>query len=215
MSERSRSASTPGTERFDVERGGADDRRVALGSPMSNAPSTGPRASRPVVGAFLVTAAVVLAVGSVAAWGEYPTGLSQPVAVVLAASATTLLIIGILAFGFPRWGSTRPSPSPMAIAGLVVGLASAVAFAVLVGANLSMTQDSTIPTAARWVPVVIGAIAVVLGLIAFLTARGDGPSRRIALAGAVLGLMTAATSIWLASANCALFVDRTTACSLP
>jgi hypothetical protein len=156
-----------------------------------------------------------LAVGSVAASGEYPTALSKPFAVVLAASAVELLILGLLAFGFPRWGPTRPSPSPVAIAGLIVGLASIIAFAVLVGTNLSMTEDTTIPAAGRWVPVVIGAVALVVGVIGLLSARGDGPSRRMSLAGSVLGLATAATTVWLASANCWLFVDRVTACSMP
>jgi hypothetical protein len=182
---------------------------------MSSVPRSGSRAFRPMVGWLLVAAAAVLAVGSVAASGEYPTGLSKPFAVVLAALAVALLITGVLAFGFPRWGTTRPSPSPVAIAGLIVGLASTIAFAALVGTNLSMTQDTTIPAAARWVPVVIGASALVVGVIGLLSARGDGPSRRMSLAGSVLGLATAATTVWLSSANCWLFVDRATACSMP
>jgi hypothetical protein len=173
------------------------------------------RTLRPVAGGLLVAAAAILVVGSVAAWGEYPTGLSTPFAVVLAAWAVPLLITGALAFGFPRWGPTRPSPSPAAIGGLVAGIASVIAFAVLVGTNLSMTRDTSIPAAARWVPVVIGAIAFVVGVIGFVSARGDGPSRRMSLAGVVLGLAAVATTVWLSSANCWLFVDRTTACAMP
>ncbi len=182
---------------------------------MSSVPRGGSRAFRPVVGGLLLATAAVLAVGSVAAWGEYPTALSTPFAVVLAASAVELLILGFLTFGFPRWGPTRPSPSPVAIAGLIVGLASMIAFAVLVGSHLSMTADTTIPAAGRWVPVVIGAVALLVGVIGLLSARGDGPSRRMSLAGCVLGLATVATTVWLASANCWLFVDRATACSMP
>jgi len=37
----------------------------------------------------------------------------------------------------------------------------------------------------------------------------------MSLAGSVLGLATAATAVWLSSANCWLFVDRATACSMP
>jgi hypothetical protein len=182
---------------------------------MSSAPRSRSRPFRPVVGGLCVAAAAVLAIGSVAASGEYPTGLSKPFAVVLATSAVALLITGVLAFGFPRWGPTRPSPSPVAFAGLIVGLASIIAFVVLVGTNLSLTQDTTIPTAARWVPVVIGAIALAVSVIGLLSARRDGPSLRMSLAGSVLGLVTAATMVWLSSANCWLFVDRATACSMP
>ncbi len=182
---------------------------------MSSVPRNGSQVFGPVMGVILVVAAAILAVGSVAAWGEYPTALSTPFAVVLAASAGALLITGLLAFGFPRWGSTRPKPSPIAIAGLIAGLASAIAFAVLVGAHLSMTSDSSIPVAGRWVPVVVGAIALVLGVIGLLLARGDGPSRRMSLTGVVLGFTTAATTTWLASSNCWLFMDRATACSMP
>ena len=181
---------------------------------MSSVTRSGSRVLSPVVGWLLVAVAAALAVGSAAAWGEYPTALSKPFAVVLAALAVALLITGILAFGFPRWGPTRPSPSPVAVAGLVVGIVSFVAFAVLVGTNLSMTADSMIPATARWVPV-IGVIAIVVSVIGLLSARGDGPTRRMSLAGGVLGLATAATTIWLSSANCWLFVDRATACSTP
>jgi hypothetical protein len=192
-----------------------DDRRVAFESPMSNEPRNGSRVFGPVMGVILVVAAVVLAVGSAAAWGEYPTALSTPFAVVLAASAMALLITGLLAFGLPRWGPTRPTPSPVAIAGLIVGIASAIVFAVLVGMHISMTRDTSIPATARWVPVVIGAIALVLGAIGLLLARGDGPSRRMSLTGVVLGFTTAATTAWLASSNCWLFMDRAAACSMP
>jgi hypothetical protein len=182
---------------------------------MNSVPRSGSRAFGPVVGWFLVAAAALLAVGSVAAFGEYPPGLSQPFAVVLAASAVTLLITGVLALGFPRWPATRPSPSPVAVAGLVVGLASLIAFAVLVGTNLSMNADTTIPTAARWVPVLLGAVALVAAAIGLWSARGDGLSRRMSLAGGVLGLGVAATTLWLSAANCWLFVDHAAGCSMP
>lgn len=168
-----------------------------------------------MLGGLLVLVGLLLAVGSLVVFGEYPTGLSTPVAVAVGVSAIVVFGTGLLALGLPRGRATRASPTPAAVAALIAGIASATVFVVLVGANLSMSEDTTIPAAGRWAPLVVGGAALVLGIVGLATSRGDGPSRRVSLAGALLGLGPAVTAIWLSSANCWLFVDRAAGCSMP
>jgi hypothetical protein len=157
--------------------------------------------------------ALTLAVAAAAVSGEYPTELSAPTALVMAMSAVTCAGAGILALGFPRGRTGRPSLPIAARAGLVLGVVNALVFVVLVVSNVSWNQDSTIPAAARWIPIVLGAVASVLGAVGLATAQGDGRTLRASLAALLLGGVPALTSFWLGAAYCSVFADRATACA--
>jgi hypothetical protein len=157
--------------------------------------------------------ALTLAVAAAAVFGEYPTDLSAPTALVMAMSAVTCAGAAILALGFPRGRTERPSLPIAARAGLVLGVVNALVFVVLVVSNVSWNQDSTIPAAARWIPIVLGFVASVLGAVGLATARGDGRTLRASLAALLLGAVPALTSFWLGAAYCSVFTDRATACT--
>jgi hypothetical protein len=168
-----------------------------------------------VLGGLVVLVGLALAIASIGVYGEYPTGLSTPFAVVIGIGAIVIVGTGVIAFGLPRGVATRSRPTGFGLVAMIAGLVSVIVFVILVGANLSMTQDTTIPTAGRWLPVALGGLSGVLGILGLVTARGDGPSRRLSLTAILLGLGPALASIWLWSQSCWLFVDRARACVMP
>jgi hypothetical protein len=182
---------------------------------MDSAAEATHRTRRFVVGGLLLAAGALLLVGSLLARGDYPPGLSTPFAMVLAMSAIVCLGTGVVALGFPPGPATQSAPSKFAVVGLALGILNAIVFAWLVGTNLSMNADTTIPAAARWVPVAIGGAAAALAIVGLLTARGDGPTRRSSIAAILLGVGPALTVLWLASSYCWVFVDRATSCQMP
>lgn len=149
------------------------------------------------------------------AYGEYPTGLSTPFAVVLWIAAVVSAATGAIALGLPRGAATQPRPTTLAIAALAAGVASAAVFVVTIVAQLSMNSSPTIPTVGPWASLVIGGLSFVLGILGLVTAHRDGPSRRMSSAAVVLGLGPAITAILVSSRYCYLIVDHARGCFGP
>lgn len=144
---------------------------------------------------------VVLAV---AVHGMYPTGLSGPVAVTLGMTGGIFIALALLAL-VTRPKAHEGAPPHLAIAALVVGAASLLSFIVLVLGNLSISQSPTLPTAARVVPVGLGVVAALLGVLALATLRGDASRIRASCAALVMGLGSATVPMWLWATHCYLF----------
>jgi hypothetical protein len=182
---------------------------------LRSGPESGTRSVHPVLAGCLILLGALLTLGAVAASGEYPTGLSTPYAVVLAIAAIVSFGLAVVAFGRPRGEATRSRPSGPAIVAMIAGVASVLVFLGLIGAHLSMNSSPTIPAAGHWIPVVVGGVSVLLGILGVVTAHEDGPSRRMSSAAVLLGLGPAIIAIVLTWRSCYLFVDHARACFGP
>jgi len=156
------------------------------------------------LGAMLAVVGASLVVLAVAVHGTYPTGLSGPVAITLGATGGIFIALALLTLVAGPQAPREGTPH-LAIAALVVGAASLLAFIVLVLGNLSLSQSPTLPTAARLVPVGLGVVAALLGVLGLATSRRDASSIRLSSAALVMGLGSAIVPMWLWVTHCQLF----------
>lgn len=168
-----------------------------------------PSGARILLGVSLAASSILVGAGllalAVAAWGRYPTGLSGPVSVVLSATGGILILLAILTVSVRPRIHREGIPRYFGIVALAVGAAGLLAFALLVLANLSVTQDHTLPSMARFVPVGLGIVAALLGVLGIATSRGDSVRIRTSAAALVMGLGSALVPLWLWGSHCYLF----------
>ena len=162
---------------------------------------------RTLLGVSLAMVGASLMFLSAAAHGEYPTGLSGPVSVVLGITGGIFILLAIIAL-IPGRRSSREGDRPyLSVAALAVGIASLLAFIVLVVANLEMYRDHFLPAAARFVPVSLGIVAGLLGVLGIGMSRGDTTKIRASAAALVMGLGSAIVPVWLWTSYCYLFEE--------
>lgn len=159
------------------------------------------------LGIALALLGVSMAALAVAAHGRYPIGLSFPVSVVLAVTGGGLIVIALLTLvSWPR--SRREGDSlRLGVAAVAVGSVSLLALGFLVIANMSISQDHTLPRTARFVPVALGFAAVFLGAAGVARSHGDTSRIRMSTAAIVMGLASAILPLWLWTSYCYLFED--------
>lgn len=170
--------------------------------------STGARyaaALRVGLGALLIPIGLVLVILAIALRGAYPTGITRPYATALGVTGGIAIVVTLIAL-VSRSGDRREKMrSPLGIVALVTGAVSLLAFVVLVLGNASIGRDHTLPTAARFVPVGLGIVAALLGVLGMATSRGDAPRIRASSAALVMGLGSAIVPLWLWTNHCYLF----------
>jgi hypothetical protein len=160
---------------------------------------------------------VLIAIGSVSLvaaiplGGVYPTGITRPYAIALGVTGAITIVVALLTLVGQPSGHRESARSRLGTVALVAGAASLLAFVVLVLGNASTMQDHTLPTAARVVPVVLGIVAALLGVLGIATSRGDAPSFRASFAALLMGLGSAIVPMSLWASSCYLF-EGSTAC---
>jgi drug/metabolite transporter (DMT)-like permease len=164
------------------------------------------RAFTVAAGVLLALGGVVLIAGAVFFRGDEPTAISDPWSDVLAVAAATFLVVAILALLPDRAPAANQRRSPITFVAVLVGAASLVVFLVLVPGRAQLCcEDHTVPTIGRILPLILGVVAVVLGLWGLAVARGDARRVRGSLAAIAMGACSALVPLWLWTGYCNLF----------